>query len=68
MSKQMKGDEIINKEKVRVVVMPILSTPADSNDKFVSAIASAVLAYKKYPSASGSENVGRAVVSKYPFL
>ena len=39
----------------------------ESNKKFISVIASAVLVYNRYPSASDYENVGWAVLSKYVF-
>ena len=38
------------------------------NKKFISTIASAVLSYKRYPSASDYENVGLSIIEKYPFL
>ena len=40
----------------------------ESNKKFISVVASAVLVYNRYPSASIYENVGWAVLSKYAFL
>ena len=40
----------------------------DTNRKFISAIASSILAYKKYPSSEDYINVGRTVLKKYPFL
>ena len=40
----------------------------ESNKKFISVVASAVLVYNRYHSASIYENVGWAVLSKYAFL
>ena len=40
----------------------------ESNRKFITSVASAILAFKRYPTASDYENVGRAIILKYPFL
>ena len=40
----------------------------ETNKKFMSAIASAVLSYKRYPTALDYDNVALSVIEKYPFL
>ena len=40
----------------------------ETKRQFLSSIASAMFAYKRYPDKDDFQNVARSIVSKYPFL